>query len=94
MSAARVTDRQLQALVDQINERTGSPARPWRSLGDGKGCAANVGNYHIDAGYGGVCLHRMANEAGGVTTPLTYGHVPKRELYGLLRAFLTGLEAR
>ena len=37
-------------------------------------------------------LYRMANESGGVTTPLGLGHVPKRELYYQLHAFVRGLE--
>ena len=89
--ADRITNGQLEALVARINQLTGSPATPWTRQADGS-FKANVGNYHISGAYGGVCLHRMCNEGGGVTTPLTYGHVPRRELYNQLRAFLAGLE--
>jgi len=44
--------------------------------------------------YGGVCLHRMYNEGGGVTSPLSTGHIPKRELLGLLHAFINGIESQ
>lgn len=89
----RITAKQLELLVDHLNEITGSPAAPWTRQEDGS-LTANVGNYHISYAYGGVCLHRMMNDAGGVTTPLSYGHVPKRELYDQLRAFIIGLEQR
>jgi hypothetical protein len=90
----RITDKQLQYLVDRINELTGSPMVPWTSRGEGKGIRANIGNYHLSGAYGGVCLHRMMNEGGGVNTPLGLGHVPKRELYNQLRAYVAGLEER
>ena len=87
----RITDKQLQALVDRLNEITGSPKESW-TRGANKKLRANIGNYYISGAYGGVCLHRMMNDGGGVTTPLTYGHVPKRELFNQLRAYIAGLE--
>ena len=86
----RITIANLEAVVARINRLTGSPAAPWRREGDRS--RANIGNYHLSHAYGGVCLHRMANESGGVNTPLGSGHVPKRELYEQLHAFLRGLE--
>lgn len=82
----RVTEKQLQAIVDRLNRITGSPMAPYIN---GK---AQIGNYHLSHAYGGVCLHRMFNEAGGVSSPLSTGHVPKRELMGLLYAFINGIE--
>ena len=86
----RITMKQLEYLVDQINKATNSPLEPWTRQPDGT-IKANIGNYHLSGAYGGYCLHRMHNDAGGVTTPLVYGHVPKRELYGKMRAFLDGI---
>ena len=88
--ATRITIANLEAVVARINRLTGSPATPWRREGDRS--RANIGNYHLSQCYGGVCLHRMSNESGGVTTPLGSGHVPKRELYYQLHAFVSGLE--
>jgi hypothetical protein len=82
----RVTEKDLQAIVDRINRITGSPSAPYI---DGK---AQIGNYHLSHAYGGVALHRMYNDAGGVTSPLSTGHIPKRELAGLMYAFINGLE--
>ena len=88
--ATRITIANLEAVVDRINRVTGSPSSPWRREGGRN--RANIGNYHLSRAYGGVCLHRMANESGGVTTPLGLGHVPNRELYYQLHAFVRGLE--
>jgi len=81
----RVTEKQLQAIVDRINRITNSPAAPYI---DGK---AQIGNYHLSHAYGGVSLHRMHNESGGVSSPLSIGHVPKRELANLMWAYISGL---
>ena len=82
----RVTEKDLQAIVDRINRITGSPSAPYI---DGK---AQIGNYHLSHAYGGVALHRMHNENGGVSSPLSTGHIPKRELAALMYAFINGLE--
>lgn len=89
--ADRITEKMLQHLCDRLNEETGSPMKPWERVGDRN--RANIGNYHISHAYGGVCLHRMHNESGGVSTPLSGGHRPKRELYNEMRAMLAGIEA-
>ena len=83
----RITDKHLQAKIDLLNKITNSPAAPYV---DGK---AQIGNYHLSHAYGGVCLHRMFNDGGGVTSPLSTGHVAKRELAGLLDAFIAGINA-
>lgn len=81
----RITDKHLQAIVDRLNRITGSPMTPYA---DGK---AQIGNFHLSHAYGGVCLHRMHNEGGGVSSPLSTGHITKRELADLLHAFIAGI---
>jgi hypothetical protein len=88
----RITEKQLQAVVDRLNRITGSPLEPYAKV-DGA-YAAQVGNYHLSHAYGGVCLHRMHNESGGVSSPLSTGHVSKRELLGLLHAYINGIESQ
>ena len=83
----RITEKNLQAIVDRLNIITKSPSAPYI---DGK---AQIGNYHLSHAYGGVCLHRMHNDGGGVTSPLSVGHVSKREFAGLLYAFIAGINA-
>ena len=84
----RITDKHLQAIVDRLNRITGMPAAPYI---DGK---AQMGNYHLSHAYGGVALHRMYNDAGGITSPLSTGHITKRELANLMHAYIAGLESK
>ena len=49
-----------------------------------------IGNYHIDGAYGGVNLHCIINESGAVNNVFGCGHVPKRDLWNRMRAFLEG----
>lgn len=92
----RITDKQLDSLCDYLNELTGSPKTYGDRVAQPDGSTrftANVGHYHISHAYGGVCLHRVVNEGGGVNTPVVHGHVPKRELFNLIHAFIKGLDA-
>ncbi len=86
----RVTQSQLQGVVDRINRITGSPMVPYAKDADGKHIA-QIGNYHLSSAYGGVCLHRMHNQGGGVSSPLSTGHIPKRQLLDLMYAYIQGL---
>ena len=87
----RITDKDLQAACNRINRATNSPATPYMTDPDGK-FHANIGCYHLSHAYGGVALHRMHNDGGGVEEVFG-GHMPKRELYGKMHAFLAGLDA-
>jgi hypothetical protein len=88
----RITEKQLEALVGWINELTNSPATSYTRTDDK--LTANIGNYHLYYAYGGVNLHRMTNEGGGVNTPLGGGTRTKRELFNQLHAFINGLRAK
>lgn len=91
----RITEKQLQAVVDRINRETNSPMTTYiRTVIDGKTSHdANLGNYHLSFAYGGVSLHRMCNKGGGVQDVFRIGHVTKRELYNHMHAFLCGLDS-
>ena len=86
----RITEKQLQGMVDYINKLTNSPLESSSRI-DGK-YSANVGNFHLYFAYGGVNMHRMSNTGGGVSTPVGMGTRTKRELYNDLNAFIRGLE--
>jgi hypothetical protein len=88
----RITKAHLQFMVDQINDLTDSPKEPY-SQDDAGQLRANIGNYHLSWAYGGVSLHRMCSPGGGITTPLHCGHIPKRDLYDLMHAFIRGIDA-
>lgn len=87
----RITIKHLRGLCETLNRMTDHALEPYTRDADGK-LRANVGNYHIHSAYGGHTLHQMANESGGVRTPLSCGHVPARELYNLMHAYLNGIE--
>lgn len=92
----RITDKQLNSLCDYLNMITNSPATYGQHTTDADGARdfkANIGHFHISHAYGGVCLHRVVNNGGGVNTPVVHGHVPKRELFNLMHAYIKGLEA-
>lgn len=88
----RITEKMLENLADRINAATDSPDKPWGDHKDGS--KANIGNYHISYAYGGACLHRMMNKGGGVNCPIQDYHSPKRELFGKMDAYLSGLSDR
>ena len=91
----RITEKMLQKKIDYLNQVTSNPKKSWERYTDGQGkqkMKANIGNYHLDGAYGGVCLHQMMNEGGGVHSVFNCGYVPKRELFELIRAFMCGLE--
>lgn len=85
----RITRKDLDRLASRINEATGSPLTTWTRGADDR-LTASPGNYHIDGAYGGYALHRMSNTSGGVSDVFGMGHMPARELHGLMYAFLIG----
>jgi len=89
----RITDKHLEGMVARLNHLTGMPEAPYVKNAEGR-LVAQIGNYHISRAYGGVCLHQICNESGGVHSPIMVGHVPKRELYNQLYAFIRGIETQ
>ena len=87
----RITRADLEALADELNRLTGSPATEY-SPGTGTG-RARVGHYKLTSAYGGHGLERIKNHAGGVTS-IIGGYRPKRELAELMRAYIDGLSAK
>ena len=88
----RITQQDLQDLVDRINEIQGQELKTYSEQENGT-FKANIGNYHISGAYGGVALHQMFNLSGGIRDISGCGYVPKKELYNWLRAYLAGLTA-
>tara|TARA_R100001143_G_scaffold11500_1_gene13206 strand:- start:15 stop:317 length:303 start_codon:yes stop_codon:yes gene_type:complete len=87
----RIRQSDLKYLAGLINQATNSPVEPWTRDETGK-LTANIGNYYISGAYGGVSLQRNVNLSGGCTDVFNCGHVPKRDLYNRMRAYLAGLE--
>jgi hypothetical protein len=87
----RITKSDLTALVSYLNTITNNPADPYTKGDDGT-YRANLGNYHLSGAYGGHALHQMANDGGGIRDVLHSGHVPARDLYDRIHAYIRGIE--
>ncbi len=88
----QVTKAQLEAVVERINRITKSPLTSYTKHKSGK-FTANIGNYHLSWAYGGVALHRMCSDGGGVSDVLSIGHTSKRECLNSMFSFIRGLES-
>lgn len=89
----RIKQSDLETLVHTINTLTDSPLESHTKQADGT-YKANIGHYCLSYAYGGVNLHRIVSDGGGVTTPLGGGYHTKRELYYRLQSFIHGLTAK
>ena len=88
----RITAAMLEKKVTRLNLLTGNPPEPYTKRPDGK-YVSNIGNYHISGAYGGVALEQMVGTSGGVRSVFSCGYVSKRELYGLINAYIEGVKA-
>jgi hypothetical protein len=89
----RITDKILQAKVDHLNELTNSPPNPYTRNPETGKLTGNVGNHYLAHGFQGVNLYRLANEAGGIKTPLGNHARPRRELADALDNYAAGYRA-
>lgn len=89
--AYRITEAHLKAKVEWLNKMTGNPTDPY-ARDDSGHLKANIGNYHISHACGGVCLHQMVNEGGGVRDIFNCGHITKRDLAERISAYMLGIE--
>lgn len=89
---SRITIKSLERMVNLLNKLTNSPTEPYSPRENGIGVKANIGNYHISQCYGGYSLHRMFND-GGVNDVFRCGHIPARELYYRICAYIDGIES-
>ena len=86
----RMTQHQLEMVVDRINIITWSPSAPYTSK-DGGGVVANTGCFYLAGANGGWRLERIAH-GGGSYDALTCGYVSMHELYNMMIPFIRGLE--
>jgi len=78
----RVTQKQLENMVEAINTVKGYAIKPYTN---GR---ANIGTYYIDGAYGGVKLVQIESDTGGVRTISQNGYGTKRELLAFLHGML------
>lgn len=85
----RTSLKEVRLLIKTLNEATGNPVDPW--VRTEKKFEAQIGNYHIDAAYGGFSLYQMSDKGGGCRDVSTRG--TKKELATFIRAMLKGIDA-
>lgn len=90
-----ITIRHLEGMVKAINKAAKTPMASYTKSADGS-YKPNANNYHLSGAYGGYALEQMTSREGGtgVSSVFNCGHVPKRDLYNRMRAFLSGLEIK
>ena len=89
----RITDKILHAKIDHLNQLTNSPPNPYTRNQDTGKLTGNVGAHYLGHDYGGTNVYRIANEAGGITTPLGNHARPRRELAAALDNYMAGYRA-
>ena len=87
----RITNKQLEILIEHINKQTNSPLETWGKDSNGN-LKSNIGNYNLSGAYGGVKLERIVNESGAAEDVFSIGFTTKRDLYNHMHAFIRGLE--
>ena len=85
----RITIKDLENRVKYLNELTEKPTQRYTKK-DGK-YISNVGHIFISQAYGGCELQQVWNEGGAVIDVLKTGHIPKKELYNQINAFIEGI---
>ena len=103
----RVTMKMLNHKVMLLNTITGNPQEPYESSGGKQTVRTfnpetttiidvpykvhhNPGCYYLAGAYGGWELVQMGKN-GGVTDIFRSGYIPKKELHGLILAFIEGI---
>lgn len=81
----RVTEKQIQTLIDRLNDCTGNDREPYGSNGP------NAGTYYLSMAYGGYRLDQIA-KGGGSNVISSDGYGTKRQLQTFLYGMLNGLE--
>jgi len=83
----RITTKQLEAMVKELNEIVGVPTEPYTKAKDGT-INANIGTYYISGAYGGWALEKIVTTGGGVTRISHDGYGTKHQLSKFLDGFL------
>ena len=84
----RISLTKIRTKVDLLNHITNKPNSPytWKN----NKTITNTGNYHLSGAYGGWELDQICR-SGGTRDVLNTGHIPKRELYNLICAYMEGI---
>ena len=86
----RITVKFLRSQADNLNFLTQSPAKTYVKQ-DGK-LVGQIGNFYISEQNNGYSLVRVTNEGGACTDIFRKGHIPARELSGMIDALMVGYQ--
>jgi len=84
----RISLNRLKNKIDFLNHLTKNPKESY-TLEDNE-LIRHSGNYHLCGAYGGWELDQMC-KSGGTRSVFNTGHIPKRELYNLICAYVQGI---
>ena len=90
MLTTRITDEQLETLVNTINDQLGTPPQPYVDGLPQAGC------YHLARDFGLTMLVRLSVLPGSTTVsnPLEGMYLSRLELFNRLQAFIAGIQAQ
>jgi hypothetical protein len=89
----RITAKHLQAQITALNRHMGRDDTIYRLDATGSIIGGIAGTYCLSGAYGGWALERMASDGGtGTVDVFDRGHMPARELSGLISAYVRGLD--
>lgn len=92
--ADRITTKQIENLVKDINASLGVPNDPYSDTRDNNGgLIANVGTVYVAGAYGGARLEQMCR-GGGSRDFLSTGYTTKRVVYDIAMAWLSGRQSK
>ena len=89
----RITKKDLESRISDLNRITGNANETYTKQDDGK-FRANIGNYYLSGAYGGVKLEQICSDGGGCSDISRQGFGTKRELYNWMNAYIDGIHAQ
>tara|TARA_R100001377_G_scaffold73625_1_gene49685 strand:+ start:350 stop:643 length:294 start_codon:yes stop_codon:yes gene_type:complete len=90
----RITAKVLEAQIKALNKLTGNPVTPYLKNEDTGQFEPQAHAFMLGQAYGGYELQQMCATGTGCSAPLNTGHIPARELSGLIQAMLTTLHLK
>lgn len=82
----KVTQKDLEKLVERINTMAGTPQTPWVNGKSQDGC------YLLEKAYGGQKLVQILGEGGAERDVLATGYTTKSNLCNAMHSFIKGFE--
>jgi hypothetical protein len=89
----RVNKKDLEQLVNRLNEIKGYSVEPYAKNPDTGKHEPQPFNYHLYWAYGGVALDQFGASGSGTRRISHDGCGTKNQLYSFLTAYIDGLEA-